>query len=60
MKSNKHDTILKSEKLRKEASRNKSGSGLGEVYISTWVHFNSNMEFVDVTCDMDQTENTID
>lgn len=56
-----HNTLshYKSEKLREEASRTKSGSSLGEVYISTWTHFNS-MEFVDVTCDMDRTENTID
>ena len=56
-----HNTLThyKKEKVRKEASRTKSGSGLGELYISQWEFYNS-MEFVDVTCSMDETVDTLD
>lgn len=56
-----HNTLTqyKSEKLREDASKTKSGSGLSEVYISKWQFFDS-MEFIDITCGMDETVNTIE
>lgn len=51
-------TMYKREKQREEGSRS-SGSGLSERYISQWEYFNQ-MEFVDITCEMDETINTID
>ena len=50
-------TTFKREKKREEGSK-ASGSGLSEVYYSTWEFFNM-MEFTEVTCDMDETVTSI-
>lgn len=56
-----HNTLsqYKKERVREEASKTKSGSGIGEVYISPWTFYN-NMEFVDITCSMDESVDTLD
>ena len=51
-------TTYKREKQREEGSK-ASGSGLSELYFSSWLHYNQ-MGFVDVTCDMDETVNSLE
>ena len=51
-------TIYKRERAREEGTKT-SGSGTQELYISSWEHF-ANMEFLDVTGDIDVSYTSLD
>lgn len=55
-----HNTVTtyKREKLREESSQS-SGMASSEVYYSNWEFYNQ-MKFIDVTCDVDETVNSLD
>jgi hypothetical protein len=51
-------TTYKLEKQREDCSKS-SGSGVSDVYSSNWDFFNS-MCFIDVTCDIDKSQTSLD
>ena len=55
-----HNTVTyyKTEKKREEASQS-SGQASSEVYYSSWEFYNQ-MDFIDVTCDVDETVSSLD
>ena len=55
-----HNTVTtyKREKMREESSPS-SGMAFSEVYYSNWKFYNQ-MDFIDVTCDVDETVNSLD
>ncbi|XP_057291198.1 uncharacterized protein LOC130613858 [Hydractinia symbiolongicarpus] len=59
LKTSWHNALTKyrSERNREIGSRS-SGAGVNEAYFSTWDHYNQ-MDFVEITCDMDETVDTM-